>query len=297
MELNTRNELLNCIFNGSNKAEDAINLVKTDFDKVIYNAAFGKKFDVDFNVKEAFEKIFDKYVPSDGKANTIIGEILRGYNKLMYRYLNDGDDIECGYYSGIIYGLLNEFDVPFRPVDDGIECSYNYDILNMFGYIFNNIVDNIAFNCLILETFEDYHCNNRYVDISKYYKNIIHYLIKDSVINKFKENGIDITNMGSYGNNFKMDSSEFTINSANEDIVIAINNYQNVMDIKYQRNPVKFKIMFDWNEADIIFEKYGQLFRYLFNKAVFNFNGETNMKNDLEKIGYTINNEHYIQKI
>ena len=48
-------------------------------------------------------------------------------------------------------GLLNEFDVPFRPVDDGIEWSYNYDILNMFGYIFNNIVDNIAFNLTALQ--------------------------------------------------------------------------------------------------------------------------------------------------
>lgn len=41
--------------------------------------------------------LFDKYVPPSGKASTLGGEILRAWNRVGYRYVNDGDICGVGY--------------------------------------------------------------------------------------------------------------------------------------------------------------------------------------------------------
>ena len=47
---------------------------------------------------EFHDKMWDKYVPSCGKADTLGGEILRAINRIVYKYYNDGDTVAC-YYS------------------------------------------------------------------------------------------------------------------------------------------------------------------------------------------------------
>lgn len=42
-------------------------------------------------VTDKFNEMFDKYVPGEGKANTVGGEILRAVNRIAYRNFNDGD--------------------------------------------------------------------------------------------------------------------------------------------------------------------------------------------------------------
>lgn len=42
-------------------------------------------------VTNKFNEMFDKYVPGEGKANTVGGEILRAVNRIAYRNFNDGD--------------------------------------------------------------------------------------------------------------------------------------------------------------------------------------------------------------
>lgn len=44
-----------------------------------------------------FEDMFSEYVPDEGKADTIGGEIIRAYMKVMYRYYNDGDMVGISY--------------------------------------------------------------------------------------------------------------------------------------------------------------------------------------------------------
>ena len=51
------------------------------------NDALAKKMD----------ELFKKLVPSMGKADTEAGEIVRAYNRIAYRWFNDGDKLGIGY--------------------------------------------------------------------------------------------------------------------------------------------------------------------------------------------------------
>lgn len=53
-----------------------------------------KKIDV---IDKSFETLRNKYVPDSGMADTRGGEILRAYDRLMYRYYNDGDMVGVDY--------------------------------------------------------------------------------------------------------------------------------------------------------------------------------------------------------
>ena len=43
--------------------------------------------------------LFNSFVPDEGKADTVLGEILRAYHRIMWRWYNDGD----GYF--LDYGV------------------------------------------------------------------------------------------------------------------------------------------------------------------------------------------------
>lgn len=42
-------------------------------------------------------KLFDELVPIRGKADTEAGEIVRAYNRIAFRWFNDGDKLGIGY--------------------------------------------------------------------------------------------------------------------------------------------------------------------------------------------------------
>lgn len=48
-------------------------------------------------LSDKMEELFDELVPSSGKADTEAGEIVRAYNRIAYRYYNDGDKLGIGY--------------------------------------------------------------------------------------------------------------------------------------------------------------------------------------------------------
>lgn len=48
-------------------------------------------------IKTTLESLFDALVPASGKASTEAGEILRAYNRIGYRYYNDGDVLGIDY--------------------------------------------------------------------------------------------------------------------------------------------------------------------------------------------------------
>lgn len=48
-------------------------------------------------IDKSFEALRDKYVPDCGMANTKGGEIIRAYDRIVYRYFNDGDMVGISY--------------------------------------------------------------------------------------------------------------------------------------------------------------------------------------------------------
>lgn len=48
-------------------------------------------------LSDKMERLFDELVPSMGKADTEAGEIVRAYNRIAYRWFNDGDRLGIGY--------------------------------------------------------------------------------------------------------------------------------------------------------------------------------------------------------
>ena len=46
---------------------------------------------------KSYERMWKKYVPSIGRANTQFGETLRCASRVIYRYYNDGDIYRIGF--------------------------------------------------------------------------------------------------------------------------------------------------------------------------------------------------------
>lgn len=64
---------------------------------------------------EAYDRLWDRYVPDSGKADTEIGEILRCASRVIYRFYNDGD----------IYGTDNGESVQYE-LDYLARCNVPY---------------------------------------------------------------------------------------------------------------------------------------------------------------------------
>ena len=286
--------------------EDAKALVKTDLEKFVFNLEYGKEFEVEYNVRDEFEKIFNKYCKSCGQSDTQMGEIIRGLMKLCYRYENDGDEIEVGPYSGIWYGLREELECPFIACDYGVDWWNNrYDCFNtvISHGMGRDYVSNIALNALILETCADeYDCRPR-IDIADYYANIVNFLIYNKdIIKKFEDNGLNIThNFGAYTYpNFNSGYiNEFEINSISEDMYITIPLRSSEFTIKYFGSmDCKFELTFDWNYVDTIFAKYGDLLRLLFQLATVDYKKYISadvIKDDLKNIGFEVKDGYIVK--
>lgn len=286
--------------------EDAKALVKTDLEKFVFNLQYGKEFEVEYNVRDEFEKIFHKYCKGYGKSDTQMGEIIRGLMKLCYRYENDGDEIEVGPYSGVWYGLRENLECPFIACDYGVDWwNYRFDCFNCYisHGMGRDYVRNIALNALILETFADDYDWRPSVDIADYYENIVNFLVKKDIVKKFEDNGLNIThNFGAYSypefNSCYI--SEFEINSISEDMCITIPLRSSEFTIKYHGSMnCKFELTFDWNYVDTIFAKYGDLLRFLLHLATVDYKKHISadvIKDDLKNIGFEVK-DGYIQKI
>ena len=44
-----------------------------------------------------FSRLFDQLVPESGKCETVAGEMIRAFNRIGYRFFNDGDLLNIGY--------------------------------------------------------------------------------------------------------------------------------------------------------------------------------------------------------
>lgn len=74
-------------------AKKPLNILRKNMQETKRSPCYGLSDD---QVKKYADELYEELVPSSGPASTVAGEMLRAYNDLLYRLLNDGDWIEKG---------------------------------------------------------------------------------------------------------------------------------------------------------------------------------------------------------
>lgn len=77
------------------EAKKPLNILRKNMEVTKKSPCYGLS---DAEVSNLADRLYDELVPSVGPAKTVAGEILRAYNDLIYRYLNDGDWVERGVF-------------------------------------------------------------------------------------------------------------------------------------------------------------------------------------------------------
>ena len=165
----TTNNFLNSILadeNGSyinirNLAEKYKSLVSSELDKWFYNQLVTEnKFETSFNPSTYQSNVFSTNVPLCGKANTDYGEFIRAFNKLAYRWFNDGDCPMSGPYSALNYFMKDTkgsrkfgWDVEeFKLVDhSSVVFGDQYDLESDYEGRFNDLLQCICKGPMIWE--------------------------------------------------------------------------------------------------------------------------------------------------
>lgn len=72
-----------------------------------------------------FSALCDKFVPSEGKAYTVGGEIVRAISRIVYRWYNDGDYAGYGYGIDTVGSACTYLYAEFPEFEESIECLIN----------------------------------------------------------------------------------------------------------------------------------------------------------------------------
>ena len=287
--------------------------IQYDIEKLVYNHLCGENvFEVNFDLNSEFDKLFNRYVPSSGMASTKYGEIIRGINKLIYRWYNDGDNIETGSYSGIMYGLRECFEIPFFLEGEQVSftdeyekfnneimgVSFKYYVANENMTYYNRMVESLVcsmkFTAILLGYIEYYdNCENHY-DISKYYDNIVNFIVNEDIIKTFKEGNFDITNnFGCYDRSYYWYyDSAININDTDEDIHISIS--YNRIKFEFSASNVRFEFESTTDELKNNLELHQKLLEH-----IYKYSHSNNKQFDIDyvkSLGYEINNR-VLQKV
>lgn len=287
--------------------------IQYDIEKLVYNHLCGENvFEVNFDLNSEFDKLFNRYVPSSETANTKYGEIIRGINKLIYRWYNDGDNIETGSYSGIMYGLRECFEIPFFIAGESVYFTDEYEKFNdeIMGISFKYYVANENMTCydkmievlicsmkfatILLGYIEDYDNHSNCYDISKYYDNIVNFIVNEDIIKIFKEGDFDITNnFGCYDRSYMYYDGNIIINDIDEDIHINIGCYRRIK-FEFFTSNVKFEFETTTDELKSNLELHQKLLKY-----IYNYSHSNNRQFDIDyvkSLGYEIN-DRVLQKV
>ena len=89
----------------------------TLYNKIITESTYWER---NGKFQEDYDTLFDKLVPTEGKSESLQGEVLRAASRLYYRWFNDGDKIE---YQG------------------PLPC-YGTSVVNAFGFLIEYAADN-----------------------------------------------------------------------------------------------------------------------------------------------------------
>ena len=286
--------------------------VQHDIEKLVYNHLCGENvFEVNFDLNSEFDKLFNRYVPSSGMASTEYGEIIRGINKLIYRWYNDGDNIETGSYSGIMYGLRECFEIPFF-IDGGTVSftneyeKFNDEIMGIpFKYYVSNenmtnynkmievLICSMKFTTILLGYIENYDNHGNRYDISKYYDNIVNFIVNEDIIKIFKEGNFDITdNFGCYDRSYRYYNNDININDTDENIHINIC-YRRIK-FEFSTFNVRFEFETTTDELKNNIELHQKLLEHIY-KYSHSKNGQIDI-DYVKSLGYEIN-DRVLQKV
>ena len=94
-----------------------------------------------------FDEFFDKYVPINGSADTLGGEIVRAINRIVYRYYNDGDTVDR--YCGNEYNHLRACDTflktycpAYHSLSNINELEYEKHLCDRLKKVFDYLIAN-----------------------------------------------------------------------------------------------------------------------------------------------------------
>jgi hypothetical protein len=76
-----------------------------------------------------YNRLYDELVPSQGKADTIEGEVLRASSKIVYRYYNDGDEFNQASFDQLepyIGAVTSYDDLAHKAVEFALKANGNY---------------------------------------------------------------------------------------------------------------------------------------------------------------------------
>lgn len=108
---------------------------------------------LDIILESKINDLTEQYVCSEGKCETLAGEILRAYNRIIYRYYNDGDVAGEGYGRETVNPALRFLFSQLPSIKQFFEINYYDKSLYFIDYDYETILNKIGF--MILDHFEE----------------------------------------------------------------------------------------------------------------------------------------------
>lgn len=96
--------------------------------------------------KQYNDELYEKYVPSCGKSDTIAGEIIRAINRICYKFYNDGDTVKRYYSSSYNHSwacdkFLEEHVPGYESMRELEDEEFELPLSENFNYILNWLRD------------------------------------------------------------------------------------------------------------------------------------------------------------
>ncbi len=108
---------------------------------------------LDSKLESKINDLTEQHVCSEGKCETLAGEILRAYNRIIYRYYNDGDVAGEGYGRVTVNPALRFLFTMMPSIKQFFEINYYDKSLYYIDYDYETILNKIGF--IILDHFEE----------------------------------------------------------------------------------------------------------------------------------------------
>ena len=107
---------------------------------------------LDSILESKINDLTEEYVCPEGKCETLAGEILRAYNRIIYRYYNDGDVAGEGYGRETVNPAVRFLFSQLPSIKQFFEINYYDKSLYFIDYDYETILNKIG--TMILDNFE-----------------------------------------------------------------------------------------------------------------------------------------------
>ena len=109
---------------------------------------------LDIILESKINDLTEQYVCTEGKCETLAGEILRAFNRIIYRYYNDGDVAGEGYGRETVNPAVRFLFSQLPSIKQFFEINYYDKSLYYIDYDYETILNKIGF--MILDHFENH---------------------------------------------------------------------------------------------------------------------------------------------